>query len=257
MKFFDWLFRRKAKASRAARFDGSEAEQIQATKAAIDQVARGNGPAAGRFPKLSDGAPEVLTQTANSSVVAKEGPTPTMNIWEMEEEAAPPSPPPMPTPAREIAADAAIGARGRVRRPEESLRFQCCLQVAVEYTRLHDRVAIRGIDAQDTVHALEGHDDATLGRHGCPGRVRAAAARDQRYARGAAGADQRDDLFVRRREHDGVRHRLAARVVVAVDGARGRVGFERAGKGRAEAVEELTGHRSQFPLFPSPACGRG
>jgi hypothetical protein len=114
MKFFDWLFRRKAKASRAARFDGSEAEQIQATKAAIDQVARGNGPAAGRFPKLSDGAPEVLTQTANSSVVAKEGPTPTMNIWEMEEEAAPPSPPPMPTPAREIAADA--GARRRATR---------------------------------------------------------------------------------------------------------------------------------------------
>lgn len=114
MKFFDWLFRRKAKASRAARFDGSEAEQIQATKAAIESVARGNGPAAGRFPKLSDGAPEVLTQTANSAVVAKEGPTPAMNIWEMEEEPAAPAAPPMPTPAREIAADA--GARRRATR---------------------------------------------------------------------------------------------------------------------------------------------
>lgn len=109
MKIFDWLFRRKPKSSRGARFTGSEAEQIEATKAAIDSVAKGNGPAAGRFPKLTDGAPEVLTQTANSAVVAKEGPTPAMNIWEMEEEVAPPAP--MPTPAREITADA--GARRR------------------------------------------------------------------------------------------------------------------------------------------------
>ena len=114
MKFFDWLFRRNAKTSRAARFNGSEADQIEATKAAIDSVARGSGPASGRFPKLSDGAPEVLTQTATSSVVAKEGPKPAVNIWEMEEEAAAPASPPMPTPAREIAADA--GARRRATR---------------------------------------------------------------------------------------------------------------------------------------------
>ncbi len=109
MKFFDWLFRRKAKSPRGARFSGSEAEQIEATRAAIDLMAKGNGPAAGRFPKLSDGAPEVLTQTPNSAVVAKEGPTPAVNIWEMEEEPEPAVP--VPTPAREIAADA--GARRR------------------------------------------------------------------------------------------------------------------------------------------------
>ncbi len=109
MKFFDWLFRRNAKASRGARFAGSEAEQIKATKAAIESVAKGNGPAAGRFPKLADGAPEVLTQTANSAVVAKEGPTPRVNIWEMEEE--PVAPAPAPTPAREIAADAGVRRR--------------------------------------------------------------------------------------------------------------------------------------------------
>lgn len=113
MKFFDWLFGRSSKAKRA-RFDGSEAEQIEATKAAISSVAQGNGPAAGRFPKLADGAPEVLTQTANSAVVAKEGPTPTVNIWEMEEEPEAPAPAPVPTPAREIAADA--GARRRATR---------------------------------------------------------------------------------------------------------------------------------------------
>ncbi len=112
MRFFDWLFGRSSKSKRGARFDGSEAEQIEATKAAIQSVARGNGPAAGRFPKLSDGTPEVLTQTANSAVVAKEGPTPSVNIWEMEEEAAPPAP--VPTPARDIAADA--GARRRATR---------------------------------------------------------------------------------------------------------------------------------------------
>lgn len=112
MKFFGWLFGRSTKSKRAARFDGSEAEQIEATKAAIQSVAQGEGPAAGRFPKLTDGAPEVLTKTANSSVVAKDGPTPTMNIWEMEEEAVPATP--VPTPAREIAADA--GARRRATR---------------------------------------------------------------------------------------------------------------------------------------------
>lgn len=112
MKFFDWLFGRSSKAKRA-RFDGSEAEQIEATKAAISSVAQGNGPAAGRFPKLADGAPEVLTQTANSAVVAKEGPTPALNIWELEEEPAPPAAP-VPTPAREVSADA--GARRRASR---------------------------------------------------------------------------------------------------------------------------------------------
>ena len=114
MKIFDWLFRRKAGASRGARFPGSEAEQIQATKAAIDAVATGSGPAAGRFPKLAGGKTEVLTQTPNSAVVAKEGPTPALNIWEIEDEGSAPAPVPVPTPAREIAADA--GARRRATR---------------------------------------------------------------------------------------------------------------------------------------------
>lgn len=123
MTLFGWLFGRKAKGSRGARFSGSEAEEILQTKAAIDQVARGNGPAAGRFPKLADGAPSVLTQTANSAVVAKEGPTPALNIWEMEEEPAAPTPIPAPTPAREIAADA--GARRRaVRTKTRVLGFE-------------------------------------------------------------------------------------------------------------------------------------
>ena len=71
MRFFDWLFRRQAKPARSARFEGSEAEQIEATKAAIETVAWGDGPAAGRFPKLSDAAPEILTRPENSAVVEK------------------------------------------------------------------------------------------------------------------------------------------------------------------------------------------
>lgn len=112
MNLFGWLFGRSSKSKRAARFEGSEAEQIEATRAAIQSVANGDGPAAGRFPKLTDAAPEVLTRTANSAVVAKEGPTPTVNIWELEEEPVPATP--VPTPAREIAADA--GARRRANR---------------------------------------------------------------------------------------------------------------------------------------------
>ncbi len=112
MNLFGWLFGRSSR-KRAARFDGSEDDQIQATKAAVQSVAQGTGPAAGRFPKLADGAPEVLTQTPHSAVVAKEGPTPAVNIWELEEEPVPPAAP-VPTPAREVAADA--GARRRATR---------------------------------------------------------------------------------------------------------------------------------------------
>lgn len=96
MSLFDWLLRRKPKSRRgAAQFRGSETEQIKATKAVIDAVALGEGPAAGRFPKLSDSAPEVLTRTANSATVAKDGPTPSVNIWDMDEDSAAAALPPV------------------------------------------------------------------------------------------------------------------------------------------------------------------
>jgi hypothetical protein len=100
MRFFDWLLGRKPKRRRkGAAFRGSEAEKINATKQVISSVAIGDGPAAGRFPKLSDSAPEVLTRTANSATVAKDGPQPSMNIWDLEDpgrEPLPATPPPEP-----------------------------------------------------------------------------------------------------------------------------------------------------------------
>jgi hypothetical protein len=93
MSVFDWLLRRKPKVRRRTPgYGGNESEQIKATKAVIQSVAAGEGPAAGRFPKLSDSAPEVLTQTATSATVAKDGPAPAMNIWDMEAESARPDP---------------------------------------------------------------------------------------------------------------------------------------------------------------------
>ena len=97
MSLIDWLLRRKPKSRLSgAQFRGSETEQIKATKAAIEQVAKGEGPASGRFPKLSDAAPEVLTQTATSATVAKDGPVPAMTIWDMDGEVDT-----APTPRRE------------------------------------------------------------------------------------------------------------------------------------------------------------
>lgn len=94
MRFFDWLLRRKPKGRRkGAAFRGSETEKINATKAVISSVAAGDGPAAGRFPKLSDSTPEVLTQTPNSATVAKDGPQPSVNIWDMEDAGSDPLPP--------------------------------------------------------------------------------------------------------------------------------------------------------------------
>lgn len=90
MGFFDWLFRRKPKGRRSgAQFRGSETEEIRASKNVIESVSMGHGPAAGRFPKLADGAPEVLTKTPTSATVAKEGPAPAVNIWDMEDDPAP------------------------------------------------------------------------------------------------------------------------------------------------------------------------
>jgi len=88
MGVLDWLLRRKPKPRRRTPGYGgsSEIEQIKATKAAIQSVAAGEGPAAGRFPKLADSAPEVLTRTATSATVAKDGPAPAMNIWDMDGE---------------------------------------------------------------------------------------------------------------------------------------------------------------------------
>jgi hypothetical protein len=101
MRFFDWLLRRKPKGRQSrAPFPNLRPEnqtaEIRATKAAVNAVAAGEGPAAGRFPKLSDSAPEVLTQTPTSGVVAKDGPGPSVNIWDIEPEAAEAPPPPAP-----------------------------------------------------------------------------------------------------------------------------------------------------------------
>jgi predicted component of type VI protein secretion system len=99
MRFFDWLLRRKPKRrGKGTAFRGSETEKIKAAKAAISSVAIGDGPAAGRFPKLADSSPEVLTQTPNSATVAKDGPKPSLNIWDLDDPGADPAPAPQPEP---------------------------------------------------------------------------------------------------------------------------------------------------------------
>jgi predicted component of type VI protein secretion system len=119
MRFVDWLLRRKPKVRRVgspfpgAR-SGSQIEDIRATKAAVDALAAGEGPAAGRLPKLSDGASEVLTQTPTSATVAKDGPAPAVNIWDMEPEAAAP-PAPEPAPATPDAGPRRRSSRVRTR----------------------------------------------------------------------------------------------------------------------------------------------
>lgn len=90
MGLFDWLLRRKPRARRLAiSHGGDSAEEIRAAKAVVEAVALGDGPAAGRFPKLADGRSEVLTQTATSATVAKDGAAPAVHIWDMEGEPPP------------------------------------------------------------------------------------------------------------------------------------------------------------------------
>ena len=108
-----------------------------------------------------------------------------------------------------------VGA-GRVRRPEQAVRLQRALQVAVEHAGLDHRAAVARADVEDAVHALERHHHAACDRHRGAGGVGAAAARDHRHAVRAAGAHQRDDLLARGRQRHRIGQRLPARVVVAV-----------------------------------------
>lgn len=68
--------------------DVSQSDLIRETKAVIEAVAMGDGPAGGRFRKLRDAAPELLTNTPTSAVVIKEGPAPVVNIWDLEKTSA-------------------------------------------------------------------------------------------------------------------------------------------------------------------------
>jgi len=85
MRVVNWLFGRKSKTGRmGGGYRGSQSDLIRETKAAIEAVAMGEGPAGGRFAKLVDASPELLTRTATSAVVIKEGPTPVVNIWDLD-----------------------------------------------------------------------------------------------------------------------------------------------------------------------------
>jgi hypothetical protein len=84
MSFFDWLLRRKPK----GRHGGSTVRvpESEPNKATADSGGAGSSMIADRFPKLTDSAPEVLTRTQDAAPVAKDTPTPAMNIWDMEPE---------------------------------------------------------------------------------------------------------------------------------------------------------------------------
>ena len=106
--------------------------------------------------------------------------------------------------AGEVAADRAVRARGRIGRPEESVFGERGLQIAIEYARFDHGETVVGIDLDDAVHAFERNHDPAVDRHRRAGGVGAAAARDQRRARGAAGAHELHDLCVFDRKDDGV-----------------------------------------------------
>ena len=92
MSFFDWLLRRKPKGrDGGAQIRGSESEPIKAPKGSVDSVAVGGGSPAGRLPKLTDSAPEILTQAPSGAAVAKDAPPAAINIWDMESEPEPTS----------------------------------------------------------------------------------------------------------------------------------------------------------------------
>ena len=83
----------------------------------------GKGPAAGRFPKLADSSPEVLTETPTSATVAKDGPAPPVNIWDIDGD-----PEPQTSPAEGGGAASVAPRRKSSRTKTRVLGFEAQLQ---------------------------------------------------------------------------------------------------------------------------------
>src|SRR5690606_31095107 len=96
---------------------------------------------------------------------------------------------------------------------------------------------------EDAVHPLEARDHAAFRWHRRAGGVRAASARDQRHAMRVAQPHQFHDLLVVARIHYRIRHRLPARVVVAVGQALAGIDAHRVAEDAPQSgVEVRFGH---------------
>jgi FHA domain len=93
MKMIDRLLRRKTKSRPLTPqpFPGNESEQAEAARAALDALRNGTAAVTNshRFPKLSDapGAKEEILSKASPARVVKEPQAPSVNIWDIEDEA--------------------------------------------------------------------------------------------------------------------------------------------------------------------------
>lgn len=104
MSLVDWMFRTKPKGRTVSPVSrGGSEDQVKAAKAAVDQLS-GDNAAAERFPKLTDGKPEVLTLTQTVGAVTKDSGGQSANIWDMEDE---PVSVAAPAPARAPVAETA------------------------------------------------------------------------------------------------------------------------------------------------------
>ncbi len=146
--------------------------------------------------------------------------------------------------AGEVATDGAVGGAGRIRWPEQAVRLQRCLQLAVEHARFHHRATIARTHVEDAIHAFERHHHAAHDRHRRAGGVGAAPARDHRHAMGMTGAHEREHLFARGRQRHCIRQRFAARIVVGVGEALAGIAQPTAAEQGGEFAAQVGGQRS-------------
>ena len=115
----------------------------------------------------------------------------------------------------DVAADGANGLAGGVGRKVQAVRCRGEGHVEVDHAGLDDGDALRRVEAEDAVEAIERDDDAIRDGKRAAGEAGAAAARDEGQALRVAEADEGDDFVWRLGKSDGQRARAKRREPVA------------------------------------------
>ena len=151
--------------------------------------------------------------------------------------------------AGQVAADGAAFVAGRIRRPEQAVRLQRLLQVAVAHARFDHHAAVAGADLHDPVHVRERNHHPAGEGHRRTGGSGAGATGDHRHPVLAAGAHDRGHLVAVARQCHRVGQGGHVRIILAVGAAQRlagepAIGAEQGGQFNVQRGGQCVRHRS-------------
>ena len=117
---------------------------------------------------------------------------------------------------RQVAADAAVGAGAGVGRIHQATRAREAVDLIGDHARFHHHQAVRNIELDDLLHALEAHHHATWNRHRPADVSGTRAARGQGNAVEVREAHDLDHMVLTSREQHRLGHARPGRLVTGV-----------------------------------------